>query len=78
MLKSRIDLLERQMLSVVGVINNHILNQEAAAITSGDPKELEHLEKSEPTVWASSAKLSLQQGIMFLRRAVDQPEEPSL
>lgn len=40
----------------------------------GDPEELRRLANAEPERWVSIARTHFQEGLMALRRAVEQPE----
>ncbi len=58
---------------VLKLIELHIDDQHAHAQGTGDIDEMERLTEADPYRWLADAKHSLQAGVMFMERAVEQP-----
>lgn len=54
-------------------IRKHLGRQNRAAIQSDYPDEFQRLQTANPQMWRDKGAASLQEGLMFLTRAVAQP-----
>jgi hypothetical protein len=58
---------------IVQVAQQHVDDQLAQAITSQDVDEQQRLDNAAPQRWLDEGRHSLQAGMMFLSRAIQQP-----
>jgi hypothetical protein len=69
-LMNRIKSLGAELEAISGDVLDHIMNQG----TTSDPVEVARQCKAEPYLWHEQGRINLQQGLMFLTRAVAQPQ----
>ena len=69
----RIAGLSAELAMLVSLVENHIHLQVADLADSGDVDAQERFAVADPERWLENARNSLQAGVMFLERAVQQP-----